>query len=161
VPDWATSLIATAVGAAAALAGVWMQIRYQRSQAREAERAAVRAQWRDIFAPLVTILAEPPRRGGSFISDPKHLSNEEWAKIRADLGAAMTIQPARATEIRALLEVLADWRVGGGRPRMAPTMTKDQAKAFDQRQKKEWEDFLALRKQAIELTDALLSAEPR
>ena len=161
MPDWATSLIATAVGAAVAFAAVWMQVRYQRSQAREAERAALRARWREIFAPLVTILAEPPRRGGSFISDPKRLSNEEWAEIRAGLGAAIVIQPARATEIRALLEVLAAWRVGGGRPRLAPPMTKDQAKAFDQRQEREWEDFLKLRDRAIELTDGLVSAEPR
>lgn len=173
MPDWATSLIATGVGACAALAGVWMQIRYQMRQARLASAAADRERWRGILSLVISFLAEPPQRGLIWPVESK-----DWDRIRDALSEAAAMETLLAGQVFELLETLSNWKVAreelffylhlrdeeidvteeGFDPHaQIETVRGPQRNPFPVQEQQLWEKLLAVRDKAIHETESLMA----
>jgi hypothetical protein len=102
MPDWASTLLATAIGATAALAGAGLQM----WQARQAAKAAERAEWAATFGPVLGML------GDQWRDQPIAWYEETWGPVRDRLAVAAAGHPSSETRstIFELLETLAKIR---------------------------------------------------
>jgi hypothetical protein len=107
MPDWATSLLATFVGAGAALAGVWLQLREQRRREKSSAVAARIGR----FARVLALLNEysPDRverlvveRGQPFTD--AGVLGERLNPLRDELALVAAAEPENARQIFDLVD---------------------------------------------------------